>query len=106
MADFSFVTARLATGAAVTSAQDAAALVAAGVTHILNLTDAEDDAAFLAGLGETYLWNPTADDGSLKPASWWDASLQFAVGAYTTLASCLYCHCSAGINRGPSTAYA
>lgn len=106
MADFAVVTPRLATGAAVTSAADAQALAAAGITHILDLTDAEDDQPYLAGLGLVYLWNPTADDGTLKPPSWWDTSLRFAVAAYSSLGTCLYCHCSAGVNRGPSTAYA
>ena len=106
MADFSLVTSRLATGAAIQSAQDARQLAAAGVTHILDLTDAEDDSQFLPGLGLAYLYNPTADDGSQKPPSWWQASLAFAVQAYSTLGTCVYAHCSAGINRGPSTAYA
>ena len=105
MADFTFITARLATGGAVRSAADAQALANAGITHILDLTDAEDDSQFLPGLGVSYLYNPTADDGTLKPASWWDASLKFAVASYSALGSCLYCHCSAGVNRGPSTAY-
>lgn len=100
------VTARLATGAHLTSVADAQQLIAAGVTHILDLTDEEDDQSFLAGLGVAYLYNPTADDGSQKPADWWRQSLVFAVTAYAALGSCLYCHCSAGINRGPSACYA
>lgn len=106
MADFSLVTSRLATGAAIRSAQDAQQLAAAGITHILDLTDAGDDSQFLPGLGLAYLYNPTADDGSQKPPSWWQASLAFALSAYTTLGTCLLCHCSAGVNRGPSTSYA
>ena len=106
MADFAIVTARVATGAAVTSAADAQQLIAAGVTHILDLTSEEDDQQFLAGLGVGYLYNPTADDGTQKPASWWLASLTFAAQAFSQFGTCVYAHCSAGINRGPSTAYA
>jgi len=106
VADFSIITARLATGARLDSMEDAQQLVASGITHILDLTDAEDDQQFLAGLGLGYLYNPTADDGSEKPAAWWEASLAFAQQAYSSLGTCLLCHCSAGINRGPSTSYA
>lgn len=106
MADFSLVTARVATGAAVQSAGDAQDLVAAGITHILDLTDAEDDSQFLPGLGLAYLYNPTADDGGQRPDDWWAASLLFAFPAFAIEGACIYCHCSAGINRGPSTAYA
>lgn len=105
MTDFAMITSRLATGARVGSVDDAQQLIAAGVTHILDLTDAEDDQLFLAGLGVAYLYNPTADDGGQRPVDWWHQSLVFALEAYTVFGTCLYCHCSAGINRGPSTAY-
>ena len=106
MADFTLITARLATGAALSDPADVAALKAAGITHVIDLRGEFDDAALLAGAGLVYRWNPTEDDGTLKPAAWWDASLAFAVSAYQTLGTCLLCHCAAGVNRGPSTAYA
>lgn len=106
MADFAVITARVATGAAITSAADVQALLAAGVTHILDVTSDEDDTQWLSGFGVPYLYNPTPDDGSQKPPSWWQASLAFAQQAYATLGTCVYAHCSAGRNRGPSTAYA
>jgi len=105
MADFSMITARLATGAAISTPDDVAQLKAAGITHVLDLRGEFDDGPLLAG-AMTYLWNGTADDGQQKPASWWDASLAFAVQAYSGLHTCLYCHCAAGVNRGPSTAFA
>jgi hypothetical protein len=106
MADFSMITPRLATGAAISDAGDVSQLKAAGITHVLDLRAEFDDAPLLAGSGLSYKWNGTADDGSLKPAEWWEASLSFAVDAYSRLGTCLYCHCAAGHNRGPSTAYA
>jgi len=106
VADFAIITARVATGAAVTSAADVQQLLAAGVTHILDVTSDEDDTQWLSGFGVPYLYNPTPDDGAQKPASWWQASLAFAAGASGTLGTCVYAHCSAGVNRGPSTAYA
>jgi hypothetical protein len=96
---FSFVTPRLVTGGLLTSA-DAAGLVAGGVTHVLNLAETED-----MPWGVAYLHNPTADDGTHKPPSWFEASLNFALPALAEPRHKVYCHCQAGYNRGPSTAY-
>jgi protein-tyrosine phosphatase len=52
------------------------------------------------------LWNPTADDGQPKPASWFATSLAFALPALAQPKNRVYTHCSAGVNRGPSTCYA
>jgi hypothetical protein len=106
MADFNLVTARLATGAAISNAADVQELAAAGITHVLDLRGEFDDGPLLAGSGLAYLWNGVIDDGQPKPSSWYQTSLAFAVQAYSQLGTCLYCHCAAGINRGPSTAYA
>lgn len=105
MADFSWVTARLATGAAIADAADAASLAAAGITAIIDCRDDLDDQPLLAGLGLAYLWNPTADDGTPKPPAWFAASLGFALPLLARPGQRVYCHCAAGINRGPSTAY-
>lgn len=100
------VTSRLATGAAISTSDDVVALIAAGVTHVIDLRAEFDDGPLLAGSGLVYLYNPAADDGQVKPAAWWQASLAFASQALTTLGTCVYGHCAAGVNRGPSTAYA
>lgn len=105
MADFSMVTARLATGAALSSPDDVAALKAAGITHVVDERAEFDDGQLLAGSGLVYLWNPTQDDGQPKPDAWWQANISFALQAYSALGTCLLCHCAAGVNRGPSAAY-
>jgi hypothetical protein len=88
------VTARLATGAAINDVSDVAALMAAGVSHIIDCRAEFDDGPLLASTGLTYLWNPTDDDGGQKPSSWWLASLQFAQGAYaSSWKTCVYAHC-------------
>ena len=104
MTDFAFVTARLATGAAISSAADAQQLITAGVTGIIDCRAEQDDTPFLAGLGAAYLWNPTADDGITKPPSWFQASLMFALPLLAQPRQKVYAHCAAGVNRGPSTA--
>lgn len=107
MTDFSFVTPRLATGAAISSPADVAALVQAGITHCIDCRAEFDDGPLLAGSGMSYLYAPTADDGQHpKPASWFNAGLVFALPALAQPHSRVYAHCMAGRNRGPSMAVA
>lgn len=105
--DFNFVTARLATGAAIGSMMDVNALIAAGVGAIVDCRDDFDDGPLLAGNpGIAYLWNPTADDGQVKPTSWFGRSLDFALPLLSKPRVKILCHCAAGVNRGPSTLFA
>ena len=106
MADFSFVTGRLATGAAISSPDDVQALKSAGITHIIDCRAEFDDGQLLASSGLTYLWNGTDDDGQPKPPAWFAASLAFALPSLAQPHVKVYAHCAAGVNRGPSTAYA
>jgi|SRR5580704_7251713 protein tyrosine phosphatase (PTP) superfamily phosphohydrolase (DUF442 family) len=107
MADFTFITARLATGGAITSQADVDALAAAGISSIIDCRDDFDDAALLSSRPSmAYLWNGAADDGKQKPATWFQKSIEFALPALAQPHKKVYCHCQAGINRGPSTAYA
>ena len=108
MADFAFVTARLATGAAIQSPQDVQALIAAGVTHIVDCQLEFDDTAEFVASGAVVLWNGVADDGNpaTHGADWFNKSLTFALPALTQPHTKVYAHCAAGVNRGPSTAFA
>lgn len=104
---WNWITTRVATGGALSSAQDAEELAKAGVTHVVDVTDAGDDTPLFVALpGVHVLFNPTADDGSPKPATWFETSLNFALPALAQPHTKVYAHCSAGSNRGPSTAYA
>jgi protein-tyrosine phosphatase len=96
----------VATGAALHGAADAQELVQMGVTHVVDLRQELDDAPYFAGTAVAYLWNPTPDDGQPKPDSWWKTSLDFCLPALTQPHAKVYAHCAAGVNRGPSTAYA
>lgn len=114
--DFSVVTAHVATGAAVSSEADVEALVAAGITHVIDCREEFDDAPLLASHPAlSYLWNGTPDDGATKPPEWFQKSLAFALPALAAtpvvqspipVRPVVYAHCAAGMNRGPSTAYA
>lgn len=107
MSDFAFVTARLATGAKVNSDADVQALVDAGITAVIDCRIEFDDTPLLATHPQLlYLWNGTADDGEPKPPQWFEKSLTFALPLLARPQHKVYAHCSAGVNRGPSTAYA
>jgi hypothetical protein len=106
MTDCCFVTARLATGGCIHSRAEAQALNGLGITHIVNTQAEFDDAIFLAGLGFGYLYNPTDDDGKAKDMAWFARTLNFVLPALAIPHCKVYIHCGAGINRGPSSAYA
>lgn len=101
-----WITGRLATGGAISSTADVQILAACGVTHVIDCRAEFDDGHLLASGGFFYLYNPTADDGTTKPASWFGRSLAFALPALAHRHHRVYAHCAAGVNRGPSTAYA
>lgn len=101
--DFDFITADVACGAAPVDQGFIAALRKAGVTAVIDVTDAEDDRSLLPA-SFPYLYNPTADDGSHKPPEWFLRSWDFA-SPLLAAGGKVYCHCTSGINRGPSTAY-
>ena len=105
--DYNWVTERLATGGGLSSEADVQQLVADGITHVVDVTDAENDQQFVATEALIVCWNPTADDGQHpKPVSWFQTSLNFALPVFPSTTGKVYAHCSAGVNRGPSTCYA
>lgn len=106
--DYAWVTDRLATGAAINDPADVQVLASAGVTHIIDCRDSFDDTALLAGSGMLVLWNGVPDDGNpaTHGTTWFGKSLAFAMPALAQPHAKVYAHCAAGINRGPSTAFA
>lgn len=112
MVDFDFITPRLATGARLSSVEDAEILVEAGITGIIDCTWLEPDQqytdtqVFAAHPALSVLWNPTIDDGETKGVDWFEPSIDFAFQTLSKPRSALYCHCDQGRNRGPSTAFA
>ena len=105
MADFNFVTERLATGAAIASTADVTQLMVAGITHVIDCREEFNDAPLLAP-NFAYLWDGTFDDGLPKPPTWFKPGIDFALSALDQPKNKVYIHCAAGINRGPSMTYA
>ena len=106
MADFNFVTDRLATGGGVNSPADVQALLAAGITHVIDCRGEFDDGPLFSKTGVSYIWNGVEDDGKPKTPDWFAKSLSFAMPALGQPKFKVYAHCAAGVNRGPSTCYA
>jgi len=105
--NYNFITTRLATGSLIQSEQDIQTLIKDGITHIIDCTNTQNDLAYLAKNKQIgYLYNGVSDDGKSKPVSWFQQSLEFALPALALPKNKIYAHCDAGINRGPSTAYA
>jgi dual specificity phosphatase 3 len=106
MADFNFVTDRLATGGAVSTPADVQQLIDAGITHVIDCRAEFDDGPLFSKTGVAYLYNGTMDDGQHKDPIWFAKSLVFAMPALAQPKIKVYAHCAAGVNRGPSTCYA
>ncbi len=106
MPDVSFITDRLATGAAQWAAEDVQAAVALGITHVISCNDGQDATALFANGPITFLWAPVPDDGLPKPAAWFAAGISFALAALVSPHTRVFAHCSGGHNRGPSMAFA
>jgi dual specificity phosphatase 3 len=105
MADFNFITERLACGAQINGAADIDALIAAGITHVIDAQIERNDGDLLRA-GMIYVWDPTADDGQPKPSIWFQRAIDVALGAFCDPGAIVLTHCAAGVNRGPSLAYA
>lgn len=112
MADFSAITSRLYTGAAINDDADVHELLTVGIDYIIDCrVEFDDKDELLPYLQEHkprvhYLFNGTADDGSHKPPKWFADSIRFALNGLSHPRHKVYAHCAAGVNRGPSTAYA
>ena len=102
MADYSMVTWRLYTGAAISGPADVDELVSDGITDVIDCRAELDDAPLLVGRGLGYLWCPTADDGVSKGVDWFGPGIEFALAVLSRPRRRLYTHCAAGVNRGPS----
>ncbi len=113
MANFDFITPRLATGGDLPY-DDEAALEALeqwqqlGITHVIDNRLEWSDENFVADFAPDirYLHNPVDDDGQRMPDRWFDMGTEFATAALAVPGNKVLVHCHMGINRGPSLAYA
>jgi dual specificity phosphatase 3 len=106
--NYSKITDRLYTGGLIADEEEVKYLVEhEGITHVIDAMSEYNDYAMLRLHPKiSYIWNGEADDGQPKPPQWFNKAIVFALEAYQTPGAIVYCHCAAGVNRGPSLAYA
>jgi hypothetical protein len=113
VANAQFVTPRLAFGGDLapefgTARRQLDDLVAAGVTHIVDLRDEWSDESLVTGWapGIAYLHHRVEDAGQRIPAEWFEGLLEWVEAAWQEPGSKVLVHCHMGVNRAPSAAFA
>lgn len=83
-------------------------ILEAGITHIIDnrLEWSDEDFVRRYAPDVTYVWNPQDDIGQAMPDSWFERGVGAALDAFAQADTQVLVHCHAGINRGPSMAYA
>jgi protein-tyrosine phosphatase len=76
-------------------------VVAAGVTHIIDMQIEFDDTRLAEPYGVRVLWNPTDDDFRPKPPELLQRGVDFALEALEDPQAKLLIHCAAGVHRAP-----
>jgi Dual specificity phosphatase, catalytic domain len=104
--DHSWVTERIAVGSAVVTADHVKALIADGITHVLDCRLAEGGGVLYEGTTIRYLANPTADDGKSKPDEWFRKGIGFVLTSLAVPKARVLIHCMLGVSRSPSMTYA
>jgi protein-tyrosine phosphatase len=102
---FNFVTERIAVGGGISSKADVDEIVAAGITHVIDMR-AEFDDDTLNDSRIAILWLPQVDDGEMRPPGHYRKGIQFALPALALPNTKVFPHCSAGLNSGPTMCYA
>jgi protein-tyrosine phosphatase len=97
---------RVAVGSGVWTAEDVAGLVREGITHVIDCRSTAAAEQLYRGTGITFLHAGTDDDQRPKRAEWFRKGVSFARDALSKPSTKVLVHCTAGINRGPSMAYA
>jgi len=102
--DMSWVTGRIAVGGGIWSVENMAAIVKAGVTHIIDMQIEFDDRPLAEPFGVKVLWNPIDDDFQPKPPEVFEKGVEFAKKALNEPDTKLFIHCAAGVHRAPMMA--
>jgi protein-tyrosine phosphatase len=102
--DMSWVTGRIAVGGGIWNAENMAAVMRAGVTHIIDMQIEFDDRPLAEPLGIKVLWNPVDDDFQPKAPEVFERGVEFAKQALDEPGTKLFIHCAAGVHRAPMMA--
>lgn len=104
--DYQWVTDRIAVGSAVSSPSHVRALVADGISHVLDCRLAPDSQALYLGTMIVYRRNGVADDGRPKPDEWFFGGIEFVAEALKRPWTRALVHCRFGMSRSPTMVYA
>ena len=99
--DMTWVTDRIAVGGGIWHERNMMDVVAAGITHIIDMQIEFDDTRLAEPYGVRVLWNPTDDDFREKPAELLQRGVDFALEALDDQESKVFIHCAAGVHRAP-----
>ena len=99
--DMTWVTDRVAVGGGIWTDNNMKQVVAAGITHIIDMQIEFDDTELAQPYGIEVLWNAVNDDFQPKPAEIFERGVEFALAALDQENSKLYIHCAAGVHRAP-----
>ncbi|MBI4467391.1 MAG: dual specificity protein phosphatase family protein [Acidobacteria bacterium] len=108
MADFDFLTERLAVGGGIWTRENLDEVKRAGITHILNTQVEFDDRSLLLADDHdpVILHLGTDDDFQPKPADLFFRGVRFTLEALEQPGSKVLVHCASGVHRGPMIALA
>lgn len=99
--DMTWVTGRIAVGGGIWTPDNMAAVVRAGVTHIIDMQIEFDDTNLAEPHAIDVLWNPIDDDFQPKPPEIFQRGVDFATEALSQDGTKLFIHCAAGVHRAP-----
>ena len=99
--DMTWVTGRIAVGGGIWNEENMAAVVQAGISHVIDMQIEFDDTPLAEPFGVEVLWNPIDDDFQPKPPEVFQRGVDFAVQALEAEGNKLFIHCAAGVHRAP-----
>src|SRR5271157_321392 len=99
--DLTWVTDRIAVGGGIWNERNMVEVVAAGITHVIDMQIEFDDTRLAEPYGVKVLWNPTEDDFQPKPTELFQRGVDFALEAMQDPEAKVFIHCAAGVHRAP-----
>jgi len=97
--DITWITARLALGGGIWTAENMAEVARAGITDIIDMQIEFDDTPLGEVYGINVLWNATDDDFQPKPPELFQRGVDFVQRALEEESGRVFIHCAAGVHR-------
>ena len=104
--DLTWITDRVAVGGGIETDENMRCVVAAGITHILDMQIEFDDRPLARPYKLKVLWNGTYNDFQPKPPELFERGVEFALAALRKRNAKLLIHCTLGMHRAPTMALA